>query len=644
MSLLRPLLVIALAALTSQSRAADEAPPADFAHPPERVSAAGLAALPPHPRLLANASRWVELRSQIRTDPESAEIFSLLRMRAERLLALPPVDYAQDPHNILVPVRDAEQRILTLATVYRLTDEPRYLAGIRLVLADLLAQPWPRGHFLDTAEAAFTTSAAFDWLHADLTPAERAKITEKVYREALVSSVTEEERMGWLWADHNWNQVCHGGLVTAAITFAERDPALSARIINRALANLPRAAAAYAPEGIYPEGPTYWNFGTTYHLIQLEAYRAALGDSLGLERFPGFLASAGCLDFLTGPSDLFFNYSDNRAARSYSAASLWFARENHRPDLALAELDRIRRHALNFGPEDTRELPLSLLWWRPLPRPLPSSSLSPLHWRGENIQPLAVLRSAWNDPLASWLAIKGGTANHSHAHMDAGSFVFEALGVRWALDPVRDEYAFLRAAGYRQSEIFNYKPDSKRWAVFRLGPEGHNILRFDGAPQNVDGAATVGPIVASTDGSAAVEVNLDSTYAGQASRVRRTATLRPDASLVLADTWTALDRPASVTWQWLTRAAVTREPDGLRLSQGGRTLLLRITPADARVELQPVDSLLNPRIDSPLPDHTRIVIHVATPACSDGSLTVSLVPLSAEAHTQAASTPSVPRP
>lgn len=620
------MLGLGTALLLPRAHAADGPPPADLANPPEIVSSARLASLPPHPRLLADAGRWTALREQLATDPDTAEMFTLLRARADLMLALPPVDYAQDPHNILIAVRDAERRLLTFATAFRLADDTRYLTGARLVLANLLAQPWPRGHFLDTAEAAFAVSATFDWLHDQLTPAERAEITEKVYQDALVSSITGEEKLGWLWADHNWNQVCHGGLVTAALTFAERDPALSARIINRALANLPRAAAAYAPDGIYPEGPTYWNFGTTYHLIQLETDRVALGDSFGLERFPGFLASAAILDFLTGPSGDFYNYADNRSARSYSAASLWFARENQRPDLALAELARIRQHAPAFGPEDTRELPLSLLWWRPLPRPLPSAAPAPLHWRGENAQPLAVLRSAWNDPLATWVALKGGTANHSHAHMDSGSFVFEAQGVRWALDPVRDEYSFLRAGGFLQSEIFNYTQDSKRWTVFRLGPEGHNILRFDGAPQNVSGTATMGPIVETADGSASVEINLDSTYATHASAVRRRVTLRPDASVVLADTWTTLDRPADVTAQWLTRATVTPEPGGLRLDQDGRTLHIAITPADARVELQSLAPLLNPKVDSALTGHTRIVIHIPTPALRDGHLTLVLSP------------------
>jgi hypothetical protein len=608
------------------SACAEALPPANLAHPPEIVTAEQLAALAPHPRLLVDAARWKELAWQVKSDPATAEIFGCLKKRAELMLELPPVDYDADPHNILEAVREAQRRILTFAIVYRLTEDRAWLEAARHSMKGLVAQPWPRGHFLDTAEATFALSAGFDWLYDQLAPEEREGIIEKIHHEALLASVTEEEKMEWIWADHNWNQVCHGGLVIGALAIVERDPELAKRIINRSLANLPRAATAYSPDGVYPEGPSYWGFGTTYHLLQTEALRITLNTTEGIEKFPGFLESAACLDFLTGPSGQFFNYADNFSKRSYSAAALWFARENQRPDLALTELGLVRKFASKIEADDTRELPLFLLWWRPLPDPVPIFGAAPLNWRGESSQPVAVLRSAWNDPLTSWVAIKGGSANQSHAHMDAGSFVFETLGVRWAIDPVRDDYSFLRRAGYKQEDIFNYSQESKRWAVFRLGPEGHNILRFGTAPQTASGHARVSPI---HDSAAGVSVNIDLTpsYEGQAASVLRTATLCHDASLMLADTWMTLDKPVEVTWQWLTRASVTRTEAGFILRQNGRTLHLRIDEGDKScIEVQEAATLLHPSIDNPLPDVRRIVIKVTTRANSKGSLKITALP------------------
>jgi hypothetical protein len=44
------------------------------------------------------------------------------------------------------------------------------------------------------------------------------------------------------------------------------------------------------------------------------------------------------------------------------------------------------------------------------------------------------------------LDIKEGTPNGSHAHMDAGSFVYETNGIRWAIDLGTEEYFKMRAA------------------------------------------------------------------------------------------------------------------------------------------------------------------------------------------------------
>ena len=54
-----------------------------------------------------------------------------------------------------------------------------------------------------------------------------------------------------------------------------------------------------------------------------------------------------------------------------------------------------------------------------------------LNWLGQGQNPLAVFRSSWTDPNAVFLAIKAGTPSASHAHLDIGSFLLDADGVRW---------------------------------------------------------------------------------------------------------------------------------------------------------------------------------------------------------------------
>ncbi|MEO8616083.1 MAG: heparinase II/III family protein, partial [Luteolibacter sp.] len=318
-----------------------------------------------------------------------------------------------------------------------------------------------------------------------------------------------------------------------------------------------------------------------------------------------------------------FNYFDTRPGRANQNLVFWFARETRRPDLASAEWARVRKSAETGDKSYGRGLVFALLW-SPTTETTDQPTTGPLLWQGGGHQPVAVFRTAWNDPAATWLAIKGGTANYSHGHMDAGTFVIEANGVRWAIDPEIEDYLDARnRTGLTHAQFFSYAQDSARWAHFRLGPDGHNILRFNHARQNVDGQATIGPMRKSSEG-ASVEINLDTTYAGQAASVRRVASLRSDGTVMIDDTWTDLaDHPSEVTWQWLTAAQASLEPGGVCLKQDGQTLHLRVIGAEPnRIELQDVAPLLDAKFDAPLPGYTRIVIRVTSPTGARGSLRV----------------------
>jgi hypothetical protein len=67
---------------------------------------------------------------------------------------------------------------------------------------------------------------------------------------------------------------------------------------------------AYAPDGAYPEGPMYWEYGTTSNVLLLAVLEHALGGDFGLARHPGFLATPGYFLHAFGPGGLPFNYSD----------------------------------------------------------------------------------------------------------------------------------------------------------------------------------------------------------------------------------------------------------------------------------------------------------------------------------------------
>jgi hypothetical protein len=588
--------------------------------------------LAPHPRLFADAPRWSALKQQVANDPVSRQVFSVVRNSAERLLDQPPVAYVDTGAFWHGPMRQAQGRILSLAMTYRLTGESRFLDRARLEMRTMAELPnWYPQHFLDTAEGALGMAAGLDWLHDALNPEEREQFATALVQKALMPGLRVSEDKSWVSGNNNWTAVCHGGLVVAALAIAEREPALAKQIVDRALKHMPHYAELYAPVGAYSEGPDYWAYGTTFYALLAESLRTALGTTTGLERASGFLKTADYTLQMTAPSGLLFNFGDNGSGLGFEPILFWFARELRRGDLLqreLANLEKLAGAIAAGAPRSDASRMLSLaLIWRDPSLPIAPASTPPLVWWSEGgSQPQAVLRSKWDDPRATFVGIKAGQADDSHAHMDIGSFILEADGVRWAVDLGRESYPHARANGLA-ADLFKTAQASKRWSIFRCGPESHNLLRFDGAPPRVEAKAEIRPLPPSADGAPGFLVDLSPVVHGQVARAERRIRLHPDRSLSIDDEWTTLTAATHVTWQWLTRAHVTPMPDGATLRQDSETLRLRFTTADrnARLEVEDVSQPRHPW-DSPNPGLRRIVIHLDTPAATTARLRVVAAP------------------
>ena len=150
--------------------------------------------LSPHPRLFANGARWQALTQQVRQDPVSQRLFSVVRDTAERLLDQPPVDYRDTGAFWHGPMRQAQGRIFALAFTYRITGDDRFLNRARLEMQTLAELPnWYPQHFLDTAEGALGMAIGLDWLH-DALPVEHRLSTNN--KETLVRGPNELKNIG----------------------------------------------------------------------------------------------------------------------------------------------------------------------------------------------------------------------------------------------------------------------------------------------------------------------------------------------------------------------------------------------------------------------------------------------------------------
>ncbi|MDR0699682.1 MAG: hypothetical protein LBG28_10770 [Tannerella sp.] len=264
---------------------------------------------------------------------------------------------------------------------------------------------------------------------------------EMLYRVNMLGMVYRIEKdPGWVSGTNNWNQVCNGGMIAASIAIAEKDPDLAAKTIKRALDGIPHALSSYLPDGVYPEGSTYWDYGTGFSVITAAILESAFGTDFGHTRHEAYMASAMFRVICNAPSGLYYNFADcgDRRERRFDDVLAWFASKTG--NKAFFEKERMLQSPEELG-KLSRLGGAALVWISQYREKANVDAPSVWYGRGQN--PIAV----FTGENGYYFGGKGGRATTSHGNMDAGSFIFELDGVRWVIDPGNQGYHTLEQTG-----------------------------------------------------------------------------------------------------------------------------------------------------------------------------------------------------
>jgi hypothetical protein len=538
---------------------------------------------PGHPRLMLGDGELAELRARIVEDAFARDWAEKLRSAANAILDQPPVEHELIGPRLLDKSRRCLDRVYVLGLSYRLWGDERYSArAIRELLAAAAFPDWNPSHFLDTAEMSHAFAIGYDWLQGAFTDEQRATVRTALIEKGLKVAEAQYRHQPPAWwsrCNHNWNQVCNGGIGIGALAVADEAPDLAVYLLGTATDSIRIAMREYGPDGGWAEGPGYWHYATSYNVYLLAALESAVGSDLGLPDIPGFAEAGQFRLYFAGPRGKTFNYADASEGEGAASEMLWLARRFGRPEYAAeARIAAARPDALG------------LIWYREV-GPEPGAAGVPLDaaFHGVNV---AFFRSAWSDPDAVYLAAKGGDNRANHSHLDLGSFVLDALGVRWATDLGPDDY---NLPGYFGNQRFGY---------FRLRTESHNTLTLGGANQPTTAKA---PLVAfeSTPTRAGAVFDLSAAYAPNVTAALRGVALLNRRDVLIQDEVT-LAEPAEIVWTMLTRTQVNVTGNVASLSAGDARLCVRLLePADAYWETMPA-SPAPPEAQQP--DATRLVL------------------------------------
>jgi hypothetical protein len=541
------------------------------------------------PSLLASESDWSSLSDRCKVDPDLDRFTAALLARARSDVALPSLEHTLEDGRLLGVSREFIRRSLQWAFAYRVTGERVFLDRAREeMLAVAAFSDWHPDPYLDLAEMTTGMAISYNWLFSDLSADDRAAL-----RAAIVDKGIAQARNGHrtFRSTNNWNQVCIGGMVLGALAVEDDEPALAADLLAAARQGVLIGLNAYRPDGVYPEGPAYWSYGSSYTVLLAAALRDTRDGDWGLLDAPGFKRSAQFYAHAIGPSGKYFDFADSNERQELPCAIVYLARELDQPALLTAKRQMIRN---GQGLSD-RFAPLSVLWWPTKT----GGNTAPTSFSGQGAQPLAIWRSSWSDPDAWWFAIKAGGAAHSHAHMDAGSFVLDLDGLRWARDLGMQDYGSLESRGI---DLWNMKRNSSRWRVFRLSAEAHNTLTLDGRAHSVRGMATLRMVA---EREALIDLS-SALLPGQVTRATRRARFLDDA--VQLDDELLGARPGStVRWAMATEAEIRLEGTTAFLTQKGKRLTVQFK-GDA-IQLDVLD-ISAPRqdFDQPNPNVRQLVV------------------------------------
>ena len=576
-----------------------------------------VAAARPHPRLMVNAETFAKINEAAEKDSRMGKMRQSVFEYADKLIGKKPVARELEGRRLLSVSREALARISALAMAYRLKKDPRWLARAEKEMRAVCEfKDWNPNHFLDVAEMTLALAFGYDWLFEDLTPETRSTVRAAILEKGIKPSFAKKH--GWIQGTNNWNQVCHGGITAGALAILEDEPELAARTVQRAVEGVPHAMeASYDPDGAYPEGPSYWAYGTTFNVVLLSCLNSALGTDFGLGKSSGFDVTGVYLNMCAAPSGQWFNYADCGSGDArYLAALSWLAGEFDRPGLA----------RLNRGETlpSMRDAVVALIWELAggfsaaevaAADPLPPGRL----FGGK--KPIWIYCSSWADPNAAYLAVCGGTPRSNHGHMDSGAFLYESGGIRWGIDLGSQGYHSLESKGV---DLWNSRQDGQRWEVFRLNNHSHNTLVFDGALQQVAGFAELKELPAQKPG---VEADLTSLYQISASKITRRFEVKDDRAVTIRDEIAGLEKATSLRWGMATRADIELKGPEAILRQGGRQLNVRFEePGDGKFQVIDMEKPPHP-YDARNPGVRMLTLEVSlSPRKGPQSVTVTLAP------------------
>ena len=531
-----------------------------------------------HPRLHYSISDIDRIKALVQADAFAKPTYDMIIARADEIISSPILEWGLDGANLRVANlhKISNDQIPYLVLAWQFTRDPKYAARCWAQLDRMCSyQDWGADrHFLDAGIAAKGVAMAYDGLYDYLSTEQKIRLAGALRKYVLEPGKTQivNGTGVWKWylTDNNWNGICHGGMIMAALACYETDPEFMSSIIALSANLIPPYLASFEPDGASEEGMMYWGYGLSNTFLALESMKRSLSTTFGLADMNGVRKTGWFPYMVSGPAgtatmgDDYLYYGISNKFLSY----FWFAQNTSDANLARTHYNACTER--NVGRSEKMNGWFDLLFYDPDLVSGGSAVSAPVSGYVSGADYMFISQNP-SDINCLYAGMHGGDNNASHGHLDAGTFFIQALGENFIVgnlgreDPYPSDYFTITTPMYNDAPTANASARG-RFYYYRVKTESKSCLVFnpDARPeQNPVGIASV--IGEGNDNNGGFYViDLSQCYNRDVENYRRGIKLSRTAGLItLQDEFTP---KKTSTVYWLAHSPAT---DGLVISSDG---------------------------------------------------------------------------
>ena len=526
------------------------------------------------PSALLTNDDFDRIKENIKNDKTAEEYYKRLKRKIDVELEEEPFSFVMNGKRLSAESKGPT--ILDFSFMYKLTGDTKYAERAAKELDIICDYPtWNEAHQLDMCEISVNVSLGYEWLSDYLSNEQKIKIKNAMLEKSFNKELELSKNSRWFDENRsNWGIVCYSSLILSGLAMTDKDNIdVTTTIVNNSLKELNKVLNIYFEDGSSGEGPFYWRYSIENLMFSYSAIKNILGTS---EPFSGCidLEEIGEYSFYLQGNQSQFNYADSEKDEDLEGyLNEWIGYVTNNPKY-------VQYNKWIFKKGKYVNI-YSLMWFK---TDLFNSQDKNLdldkYFSGDEI---VSMRFGF-DQEDNYIAFKGGYNGEQHGDLDVGSFVFDSLGERWAVD--------LGKENYDNNNINVSEKGSRRWKYYRKRAEGHNTLVIGTSineDQVVDSTSKIIEQSLNKENPYAI-LDMTPAYSDKAVDVKRKIQMVDERKNISIEDSFILNKEENVTWQMHTEGEIEIINNNVAIITKNNKKIVAVLSSDCNAKFEVKDA------------------------------------------------------